>query len=455
MTDNLLNKRAALYVRVSSEEQALRGYSLEAQLADLEEFAKKHEMFIVDRYVDAGTTARKKLKNRKEFQRMIEDVKAGKIDVILFIKLDRWFRNVADYYEVQKILDAHDVTWKCTQEFYDTTTANGRLNLNIKLSIAQDEADRTSERIKFVQENKVKNGEVISGSTPYGLYIDRSGGKKQIAIDDEKIKIVKEAFDHYATYHSRRKARFYISDKYGINWTDLTFKNMIHNDLYAGEYRGNTSFCPAAFDKSYLMQLRTICKKYSQHSRTGVHCYIFGGLIRCDSCGSIMSGYVDPLKGGGYTYYYRCSKHMNRHACANGCTIREVLIEQFLLRNLKSYLHDHIIKYETAQKQAQKPQAEKAKIKAKLRRLKDLYVNELIDLKDYKRDYDMYTQQLEAIKEPAALNVNIAKIRTLLDCDFTAMYENLDREHRRTFWRSILSEIRITEQKEILLPIFL
>lgn len=84
-----------------------------------------------------------------------------------------------------------------------------------------------------------------------------------------------------------------------------------------------------------------------------------------------------------------------------------------------------------------------------------MYVNELIDLKDYKRDYDMYTQQLEAIKEPAALNVNIAKIRTLLDCDFTAMYENLDREHRRTFWRSILSEIRITEQKEILLPIFL
>ena len=130
-------------------------------------------MIVVDRYIDAGTTARKKLKNRKEFQRMLEDVQANKIDVILFIKLDRWFRSVADYYEVQKILNAHNVTWKCTQEFYDTTTANGRLNLNIKLSIAQDEADRTSERIKFVQHNKVKNGEVISGSLPYGLLIER------------------------------------------------------------------------------------------------------------------------------------------------------------------------------------------------------------------------------------------------------------------------------------------
>ena len=96
MDEKLSSKRAALYVRVSSEEQALRGYSLEAQLADLETFAKENEMLVAGKYVDAGTTARKRLQNRKEFQRMLQDIRGGKIDIILFIKLDRWFRNVAD-----------------------------------------------------------------------------------------------------------------------------------------------------------------------------------------------------------------------------------------------------------------------------------------------------------------------------------------------------------------------
>ena len=75
--ENLEGKRPALYIRVSTEEQALRGYSLEAQLADLEAFAKENFMIITDRYIDAGTTARKKLKNRKEFQRMLSDVRVG------------------------------------------------------------------------------------------------------------------------------------------------------------------------------------------------------------------------------------------------------------------------------------------------------------------------------------------------------------------------------------------
>ena len=77
--ENLEGKRAALYIRVSTEEQALRGYSLEAQLADLEAFAKEHFMIAVDRYIDAGTTARKKLKNRKEFQNLLDFVEENRV----------------------------------------------------------------------------------------------------------------------------------------------------------------------------------------------------------------------------------------------------------------------------------------------------------------------------------------------------------------------------------------
>ena len=153
--------RTALYIRVSTEEQAIHGLSLEAQDAVLTDYANKNDLTIVGRYVDEGITARKKMTNRKALVRLLEDVKADKIDLIIFTKIDRWMRNVYDYHKVQEVLEKHNVNWKTIFENYDTSTSAGRLHINIMLSVAQDEADRTSERIKAVFENKVKNKDYL------------------------------------------------------------------------------------------------------------------------------------------------------------------------------------------------------------------------------------------------------------------------------------------------------
>ena len=89
--------RAALYIRVSHDEQVLHGLSLEAQEATLKEYAQNKGYTIIDTYADEGITARKKLSNRKDLQRLLKDVQADKIDLILVTKLDRWFRNIKDY----------------------------------------------------------------------------------------------------------------------------------------------------------------------------------------------------------------------------------------------------------------------------------------------------------------------------------------------------------------------
>lgn len=204
-------KRAALYIRVSTEEQAMHGLSLTAQRETLERYVGDNGLKLAGIYVDEGITARKKYKNRAAFMRMLDDVRADRIDLILFIKLDRWFRNIADYYEVQKILDAHNVRWIATEEDYDTTTANGRLHLNIKLSIAQDESDRTSERIKFVFDSKVKRGEVISGKTPLGYRIEG----KRLVPDEETAPIARDIFDRYLFIRSLAALRLYIMETYG------------------------------------------------------------------------------------------------------------------------------------------------------------------------------------------------------------------------------------------------
>lgn len=451
--ENLEGKRAALYIRVSTEEQALRGYSLEAQLADLEAFAKENFMVITDHYIDAGTTARKKLKNRKEFQRMLSDVRADRIDIILFIKLDRWFRNVADYYEVQKILDAHNVTWKCTQEFYDTTTANGRLNLNIKLSIAQDESDRTSERIKFVFENKVKNNEVISGSLHFGFCIKKENGKKVVGIDEQKMKIVGEAFDFFLSCNSMRRTCFYIYEKYGINWLPETFKRMIYDDMYAGIYRENEHYCPAAFSLDYLKKIRDRIP-LQNFSRKNTYCYLFSGLIRCAMCGHAMTGNRHTRKKSVYAYY-RCRQGHRLRGCTCTRGIREELIEQYLLDNLREEIKTQITEYAISQKNVQNPDGEKRKLKDKLKKLKDLYLNDLIDLSEYRKDYESYQAELKKLDSVKRPEMNTRRLQRLLNEDFVSAYETLDREHKRAFWRSIIKEIYINDKREIVRIVFL
>ena len=184
--------RAALYIRVSHDEQVLHGLSLEAQEATLKEYAQNKGYTIIDTYADEGITARKKLSNRKDLQRLLKDVQADKIDLILVTKLDRWFRNIKDYYEVQDILEAHNCNWKTVLEDYDTSTASGRLHINIMLSVNQDECDRTSERIKAVFEHKKQQGEVCSGRVPDGYVIK----DKKLIIDEKQAQEIGDLFNH-------------------------------------------------------------------------------------------------------------------------------------------------------------------------------------------------------------------------------------------------------------------
>ena len=83
--------RVALYIRVSSQEQAIKGLSLEAQQDDQEEYARERGWIITGVYVDAAKTARKRLGKCESFLRMLDSVKRDEVDIILFTRLDRWF----------------------------------------------------------------------------------------------------------------------------------------------------------------------------------------------------------------------------------------------------------------------------------------------------------------------------------------------------------------------------
>lgn len=95
---------------------------------------------------------------------MLQDVELHKFEYIIFTKLDRWFRNIADFYKIQEILDNNGVTWLTALERYEMETTNGKLNVNIRLSVAQDEADGIATVLRTYSALKLKRGKLLQAA---------------------------------------------------------------------------------------------------------------------------------------------------------------------------------------------------------------------------------------------------------------------------------------------------
>lgn len=443
-------KRAALYTRVSTEEQAMHGVSLDAQKERLTQYARENGLTVVDYYVDEGISARKRYTRRPEFIRMLDDVRASKIDVVLFVKLDRWFRNIADYYEVQAILDKYGVQWIATEEEYDTTTANGRLALNIKLAIAQDESDRTSERIKFVFRNMVKEGRVISGRTPIGFYIK----DKKIEVDQRGAEIVRDMFDRYIESRSMKSTSRYILEKYGISIDVKTVKRMLTHRWYIGEAYGIKDWCPSIVDgETFALANQILNVRSERHSgkRTD-RVYLFTGIVFCGCCGRRMTTYSCFNKKGdgsvGQTFiYYRCPAHTMR-VCDMKKQVNQDKLEEWLLENLRSEIDKHNAEVEKRQREKPPKASEVSKIMSKIEKLKDLYLNDLLPKEIYERDYASLSAALDEAQQRQRVEQSAAeerRIDTSVLKDFRNVYAHLTPELKKGFWSKTIKRIDVRQ----------
>ena len=443
--------RVALYPRVSTEEQAAHGYSLELQEEALVRYANDHGYKIVGIYRDEGNSARKPVMKRKVMLQLLEDVKAGKIDRILFLKLDRWFRNVREYHVVQQILEAHNVTWQATMEEYDTVTANGRLRVNIMLSVAENESDRTSERIKFVFDGKRKRKEwCFTGGPiqwPYGYMPQLIDGVKRCVKNPDTEPIVQDFWDYVVKYNSVRKAGMYVCQKYGITRNYRTWMVTARNELYTGTFHGVEDYCPAYVSRADWERIilgHEIIKKTQSPDRV----YLFTGLIRCPVCGNTM-------KATFKTYPNDRSKEYNGYRCNNGklrtCSFNHQLserkIEKYLLNNIQALLEEHITTAEIAAKERrQQPKSlDAVNLAEKLRRLNTIYMAGNISDDDYLAESRRLKAAIEKAKAQDEQDTppNLEALRAFLQSDFLTIYDSLSKEERRRIWRSVIQEILI------------
>ena len=447
-------KKAALYIRVSTDEQAKHGYSLQEQRADLEHYAQNHGYAVYDIYADEGNTARKSIRKRKELQRLLEDVQAGRVDIIILKCLDRWFRNVQDYYRVQEILDAHNVEWECTQEDYNTTTTNGRLMLNLKLSIAQNESDHTSDRIKYINQGKKRRKEEVTGKHPFAY---ASIDKKLVIVENERP-IVEFIFAQILAGSSTHSIAGKVLAEFGVSMAAKRIWRILRNPTYKGERYGIPDFCPAIISPHDFDYVQEILSRNRQPSRTGKS-YLFNGKIVCPSCGNILvvnCGKIKKKKTYSTVTYicgnrYVTGKPISAGGCQYGGGISENVIERYLIKNLFPLL----AKYEAeitckVNESVMDPERRMKNINAKLTRLKELYVDGLIDKDTYKADFIKLQQELNEMLAAQKKQITRSAVmdRIISDSDFLATYANLSRAQQRELWQSLIKRITFTRRPE-------
>lgn len=444
--------RIACYERVSTEEQALRGFSIEAQIDNLADYCENNKMKIVSHYTDEGVSGGKPAFKRPAMSRLLEDVKAGKIDMIIFTKLDRWFRNVKEYFKVQEVLDHHGVEWKAIHEDYDTTTANGRMAITIFLAIAQNEREKTSERIKVVLEHKRKNGEACFGgpTNPMGYrkYRDENGVLR-LEKDPEYREII-EAFWGVVVHDLNiKKAIRHVGHVYGIYRDEKAWYRIARSDLYCGEYKGNADFCEPYVSKEDWLRVQEHTK--GTRAPAGNRVYLFTGLIRCPHCGSMLCGTWDhkTYLGVQKEYrHYRC-RHKGTHRCDYRRSLSELKMEKYLLTNLDRLLADEIARVEI-EREKPKP-APKYNIKALKEQLRRL---EVVYMAGNKPDAEYLAEQKEikaliqkAENDAPPPEQDVEPLKELLEQDIKAVYNALEPAGKKRFWRGLVKEIVLEDNQ--------
>ena len=446
-------ERVAGYIRVSTEEQRLHGYSLDAQKMKISEYAEKHDLSIVGWYMDEGVSGRKLIKNRPALQDMMKDAKAGKFDRILFIKLDRFFRSVAEYHECMKQISP--VTWTATEEEYDLTTANGRMLVNMKLTIAELEADQTGERIRITNEYKLKNGQPISGSVPFCFKIEKTPDGKRIVKNPETEHIMTDLLNYFLIHQNIRSTMFYIQNKYGILLSHGAIKRTLTNPLICGEYHGNPDFCEAYIDKATYNRLCQILPRSIKNNST--RNYYFSGLLRCPVCGRKMGAVHTKGRGQGGKHhrYYRCMRRANFKDCSQKISINEADLEALLLERIEP-LFDRAQKiYATNTKKDNVIQL--SKIRGELDRLNYSWQKGRIDEKYYDAEYAALNERIRLL-EHADDAPNFERINSILSAGWREIYHSLSDDSKRAFWRSFIMEIKVEwneDSKKIIDVVFL
>ncbi len=351
--------RCAVYTRKSHEEGLEQEFnSLDAQRESGEAYvvAQRHEgwTLVPDHYDDGGYSGGNI--DRPALKRLMADIQADKIDVVVVYKIDRLTRSLFDFAQMIEIFEKHNVSFVSVTQQFNTTTSMGRLILNVLLSFAQFEREVTGERIRDKLAASKRKGMWMGGMPPLGYDVK----DRRLVINEAEAAMVRQIFNGFTemrsitavvkkTHEKGFRTKTYVSQKGNARQGKLMDKGyiykLINNPIYIGKIVHKDETYPglhqAIIDQSLWDQAHEIMK-ISPRTRANENRRKYGaalrGIIKCGGCNSGMMPTSTRRRGKLYRYYTP-NAHMKK-SCGD-CPVGNVSagdIENVVLTQLQNML---------------------------------------------------------------------------------------------------------------------
>lgn len=397
--------KAAIYIRVSTEEQAKEGYSVKAQLEKLKAFCFSQNWEIANTYLEEGKSA--KDLERPQLQKMLSELNV--FDVVVVYKLDRLSRSVSDINHLLNTFEKNDVSFRSSTEPYDTTSSQGKLLINIFASLAQFEREQLAERVHFGMKQMTLEGKRAGGKAPFG-YVYENG---KLVISPVESKWVKFIFDNYKSKGQKAIAaelnNMGIKSSLGNYWRSPVVYSIATNPIYSGYIRWNYrktggkktgeeiivkgEHDPIVSKEQFDEVQEVITQRAGKGFKGHVH-YPFTGLLKCARCESPMVG-ARKKKKHGYHRFYRCTGRFHSGICDMPVIAEPIIEEEFLKRlELPAYNEQKI---EKEADNTEEIQRQLAKIKKKMALIKELYTDGDYTKQEYREKLERERKKEEAL----------------------------------------------------------
>lgn len=329
-------KMAAGYIRVSSDEQAQHGISVDAQRQILQAWAVTRQLPTIQIYEDAGFSG--KNTRRPALQRLLADVRGGDVDHVVVWKLDRLSRSLRDTITmIEDDFTPAGVTLVSVTESIDTSTPSGRMMLNLLASFAQLEREQDSDRVVMAHKHLARDCRYLGGHVPMGYQVDAT---RHLQLDPPAAAAVRRVFDLYLAGSGYAQILDYLNgEAFPLShktrpWSKSDLNYLLNNEIYAGTYirrlgadkrsrvtapetirvPGGVPAILSADEWARVSRIREGNRAAAAKHRART-VYPLSGLVHCAVCGALM-----PLNHGGKTRageverYYTCKRHCVRPA---------------------------------------------------------------------------------------------------------------------------------------------
>jgi DNA invertase Pin-like site-specific DNA recombinase len=383
-------RRCAIYTRKSTTigfDQEFNTLDAQREACELYIEGQAHDgwQFIPEQYDDGGFTGANLA--RPAFQRLLADIEAGKIDIVVVYKVDRLSRSLLDFAQVMGRFNRAGAAFVSVTQNFSTADAMGRLTLNMLMSFAEFEREMIAERTRDKIAASRRKGKWTGGPVPLGYDVV----DKHLVINELEAVVVREIFDTYEQHRSALTVAHLLNERgratkrhrakngnvrEARKWTKDAVLRILRNPVLAGHMASGDELFEAEhtaiIDRDRWRQAMELLDrnagKKKQRGRNPA--YLLRGILRCGRCGQAMTPASTRKKGGAEYRYYRCVTRDKEgtKACLSGPLSADA-IEAFIVDRLRGATTDGSLARDVQKKLQGNIEAQRKTIEAERRAL--------------------------------------------------------------------------------------